>query len=667
MTQVVISDILPYTQTVANQNQTIFSTDWTANYASDVVVYYTPVGDAPDDVTQILPYPADYSVAFIGDGLIVQVTLVTPAINTGDIVTIVRNTPADRVNLYTNTNFTPSMLNNDFGILTLVDQQAQLVNQLVGPRYNYSAQIDTVVDTILPILTANQGWVKNNADTAIIGYTFPAGGIAPANDTYVLLTPDDTGLPNSFALSSLTTGFLVNDVTHSALTTTSIFGQANQITVTNGNGIGNTTISVANNPIIPGTAGMGIPIGNTAQRVTPIGNIGLRYNTDLASIEYYNGISWAQLNNDTQVQPGLINQLAWYSANGSSISGLATGDNGVLVTSNTGVPSISSTLPIAVQDNITALGTISSITTPLGITFGGTGSSTVITLPTASSWAGWDANKNFSAEGFIPAYVTTATAAATTTLTVGSAQQQFFTGSTTQSVVMPVTSTLVLGQYWTITNMSTGVVTIKSSGGNTILALPASSETSVTCILTSGTSATSWTTTPAVSGSGTVNAGTLGQLAYYATNGTALTGGQLGNVLGTATNDNAATGYVGEFISSQVLAASAISLTNTTAANITSIGLTAGDWSITGNIVFAGSVTGSSTYQLWANTSSATAPDISLQNTILETGSFTSGTGTNIPPLRISTAAPVTVYLSAIASFNGTLTGCGGIFARRVR
>ena len=49
----------------------------------------------------------------------VQVTLVTPSI-LGDKVTITRMTPADRENLYTNTNFVPSMLNNDFGILHLL-------------------------------------------------------------------------------------------------------------------------------------------------------------------------------------------------------------------------------------------------------------------------------------------------------------------------------------------------------------------------------------------------------------------------------------------------------------------------------------------------------------------------------------------------------------------
>jgi len=97
----------------------------------------------------------------------------------------------------------------------------------------------------------------------------------------------------------------------------------------------------------------------------------------------------------------------------------------------------------------------------------------------------------FTAFG-VPGYTTTATAAGTTTLTVSSTQQQFFTGSTTQTVVLPVTSTLVLGQTFRIVNMSSGVVTVNSSGGNAVVAIVPLSEVTVTCILTSGTTAASW-------------------------------------------------------------------------------------------------------------------------------------------------------------------------------
>ena len=57
---------------------------------------------------------------------------------------------------------------------------------------------------------------------------------------------------------------------------------------------------------------------------------------------------------------------------------------------------------------------------------------------------------------------------------------------------MPVTSTLVLGQSRCITNNSTGLVTINSSGANAIIILAANTYAIVTCILTSGTTAASW-------------------------------------------------------------------------------------------------------------------------------------------------------------------------------
>lgn len=134
-------------------------------------------------------------------------------------------------------------------------------------------------------------------------------------------------------------------------------------------------------------------------------------------------------------------------------------------------------------------------TTPLAVVNGGTDVNAVTTAPAATAFAGWDSNKNLSANNLINGYATTATAAGTTVLTVASAFYQFFTGSTTQTVTMPVTSTLVLGQSWAIVNNSTGEVTVQSSGANTITALAAGTSATFTCILTSGTTAASWNST----------------------------------------------------------------------------------------------------------------------------------------------------------------------------
>jgi len=89
-------------------------------------------------------------------------------------------------------------------------------------------------------------------------------------------------------------------------------------------------------------------------------------------------------------------------------------------------------------------------------------------------------------------YTTTATAAGTTTLTSSSTYMQYFTGTNTQTVVLPVTSTLVLGQQFVIVNNSTLAVTVQSSGANNILIVGGNTTGTFTCILTSGTSAASW-------------------------------------------------------------------------------------------------------------------------------------------------------------------------------
>lgn len=94
--------------------------------------------------------------------------------------------------------------------------------------------------------------------------------------------------------------------------------------------------------------------------------------------------------------------------------------------------------------------------------------------------------------GAVDGYATTATAAGTTTLTAASMYQQFFTGSTTQTVTMPVASTLYTGQKFRVVNNSSGVVTVQSSGANTIYAVPAGGDVIFTCILASGTTAASW-------------------------------------------------------------------------------------------------------------------------------------------------------------------------------
>ena len=324
--------------------------------------------------------------------------------------------------------------------------------------------------------------------------------------------------------------------------------------------------------------------------------------------------------------------------------------------------------------------------------------------PTATTIASWDNNANLSANNFLAAYTTTVTAAATTTLTVASTASQFFTGSTTQTITLPVTSTLVLGQHFYVVNNSSGAVTIQSSGGNTIQIMAAGTTCNLSCILTSGTSAASWYAEYAFqsgSSTGTVNSGLINQLAWYAANGTAVSGltivnsaaltttaggvptwvaytgtgaPVLGtsptittpNIVGTATNNNASAGSVGEYVSSNIPFASSVSITSTVTANITSISLTAGDWDVWGS---GGTqdATGGMLTLLGISTTSATMPDQSLMALTTNVGQAQIYAVTAVPSQRLSLSGTTTVYLVVNCTAVGTITAFGNLAARRRR
>jgi hypothetical protein len=147
----------------------------------------------------------------------------------------------------------------------------------------------------------------------------------------------------------------------------------------------------------------------------------------------------------------------------------------------------------------------------------------------------------------------------------------------------------------------------------------------------------------------------------------ALFDGALGCQLqGTKTNDNAVAGWMGEYIASTITGPG-ISLTNSVAANVTSISLTAGDWDVEGCIAITPSATASSG-QGWVNAASATPPANGINGNIYTGVSFGVLWIANVGTRRFSFAATTTVYLSTVAVFaSGTCTAYGEIRARRVR
>lgn len=139
-------------------------------------------------------------------------------------------------------------------------------------------------------------------------------------------------------------------------------------------------------------------------------------------------------------------------------------------------------------------------------------------------------------------------------------------------------------------------------------------------------------------------------------------------IQGIANGGTVLSGYVGEVISSVIPSASATSLTTSTAKNVTSISLTAGDWDVYGNVLLVATSGGSvmTTQAAWCSLTSATLPDSSLYNGVGSAANPLSFGGFSAPFLRVNVSSTTTVYLGAYATFaSGTVTACGGIYARR--
>lgn len=149
-----------------------------------------------------------------------------------------------------------------------------------------------------------------------------------------------------------------------------------------------------------------------------------------------------------------------------------------------------------------------------------------------------------------------------------------------------------------------------------------------------------------------------------------------GQLPGTATNDNAGAGKVGEYLEGVILPASQITLTTSIAADITSMSLTAGDWDCSGMVAFSGAGTTVTTDMIgWISTTSATLPSDAVNHGAYTRMFAASGLSytqavISIPinALRVSISTTTTVFLSARSTF--TTAGnfaYGALRCRRVR
>lgn len=177
------------------------------------------------------------------------------------------------------------------------------------------------------------------------------------------------------------------------------------------------------------------------------------------------------------------------------------------------------------------------------------------------------------------------------------------------------------------------------------------------------------------SASGTVNAGTANQVAYYAASTAAVSStpsflvnptNANGEVLGTNINSNATAGYVGESVSS------ALDVSSVAASGVigdaTSIVLTAGDWdiSILASFDSSGMTRGQIGISTHAgNSGTGLVTGDNFIDTSLPNGTM-NGAG-SIPSWRYTSSSSTTVYFKYVATYTVTPDIRVRISARRVR
>lgn len=143
-----------------------------------------------------------------------------------------------------------------------------------------------------------------------------------------------------------------------------------------------------------------------------------------------------------------------------------------------------------------------------------------------------------------------------------------------------------------------------------------------------------------------------------------------GLLAGTGTNDSAASGKIGEFVSSLISSATAFPAT-ATYSDLTSISLTAGDWDVSLGAWFTlnGSVTSLVLYGISTSSGNAFADGADGDNILKLSAPLSGGTASGfIAPFRMSFATTTTVYFKYRADYTGGPPQARGrISARRVR
>jgi hypothetical protein len=228
------------------------------------------------------------TTATIANGAVTAPKLASDAVTTAKIL--------DANVTYAKLSIAGSVVNADISASAAIAySKLNLVGAIVNADINASAAIAVsklaAVTASRALVSDGSGFIAPATTTATeLGYV---NGVTSAIQTQIDgKQPIDADLT---ALAALATSGLVARTGAGTVAARTITGTANQVSITNGDGVsGNPTIAITTDPIIPGTGSVTIPYGTTAQRSSPANGM-IRGNSDSNSFEGYINGAWGSL------------------------------------------------------------------------------------------------------------------------------------------------------------------------------------------------------------------------------------------------------------------------------------------------------------------------------------------------------------------------------------
>jgi len=222
---------------------------------------------------------------------------------------------------------------------------------------------------------ASTGVVVKNSGTTVVARSIAVSGngISIANGSGVSGNPTVSLTGNVLALAGVSANGLLKITTAGAVSATSITGTADQVAVTNGDGVsGAPTIGLADNVVLPGTASATLPIGTTANRPVSSVNGMMRYNSTTIGFEGYSAGAWGPIGGG-----GTVSSITA----GTGLSGGTITTSGTISITATGVAAGTYTYPTLA---INAQGQVTSAangTAPVTSITGTAGAITAVGFP----------------------------------------------------------------------------------------------------------------------------------------------------------------------------------------------------------------------------------------------------------------------------------------------